>query len=92
MRDCGNNLNLVEKLRKYFLILFTAGGDRSAAKFLKSQIRKFADLQKLLDQWTPRKCGYLRICDLWAQFFAACGFAICGVSFLADLKLPQIRN
>ncbi len=39
-------------------------GGRSANKFRKSQIRKFADLNSLLDLQTFRKCGTLRICDL----------------------------
>jgi hypothetical protein len=36
----------------------------SANKFLKSQIRKFAELQNFTDLRTFRKCGNLRICDL----------------------------
>jgi hypothetical protein len=48
--------------------IFMKGG-RSANKFLKSQIRKFADIHNLLDVRTFRKGGTLRICDLWTESF-----------------------
>ncbi len=42
---------------------------RSANKFRKSQIRKFADLNDLLDLRIFRKCDLLWICDLRNQSF-----------------------
>ena len=51
-----------------FISSFCKGG-RFANKFRKSQIRKFADLNNLLDLWTCSKCGTLRICDLRTQSF-----------------------
>ncbi len=47
----------------------TGTGGRSAIKFHKSQILKFADLNILLDWRTIRKCGTLRICDLRTPSF-----------------------
>ncbi len=44
--------------------LATKGG-RSAYKFRKSHIQKFADFNSFLDLRIFRKCGTLRICDLW---------------------------
>jgi hypothetical protein len=65
-----------------FLIPFnlTTGG-RSANKFRKSQIRKFADLYNLLYLRSIRKYGYLQICDVLTQSY-----------FVIDSKLPQVRK
>ncbi len=49
--------------------------------FRKSQIRKFADLNNLLDLRTFRKCGNLRICD-FCQF---CDLQICNLR-ICDLR------
>ncbi len=56
-------------------------------KFRKSQILKFADLNFFLDLRTFRKCGNLRICNLWTIYF--CDLRIC------DLRIHfflQIHN
>jgi hypothetical protein len=45
----------------------TIKGGRSANKFRKKKIRKFADLNNLIDLRTFRKCGTLRIFDVWTQ-------------------------
>jgi hypothetical protein len=42
---------------------------RSGNKFRRSQIRKFTEINNSLDLWTFRKCGTLRIYDLWTQSF-----------------------
>ncbi len=59
---------------------------RSAGKFRKAQIRKFADLKNLLCSRTFRKCG-----DLWFTIcrpiiFVICRFVICGPSFICGLQ------
>ncbi len=55
---------------------------RSANKFCKLQIRKFANLNNLLHLRTFRNCGTLRICDLWPNLFY----------LFTDLNLPQVRK
>jgi hypothetical protein len=62
-----------------FPFLAKVGG--AVNKFSKSQIRKFSDLNNLLNLWTFRKSGALRIFDF-------------GIFFLcfAELKLLQVRK
>ncbi len=43
-------------------------GRRSVIKFRPSKIRKFADFSFYSDLRTFRKCGSLRICDLWTVY------------------------
>jgi hypothetical protein len=62
-------------------LLYDKGG-RSANNFCKSRIRKFADLNNLLDLRTLRKCDFLHICDLRNTIFL----------WFAGLKLPQVRK
>ncbi len=60
---------------------YTKGG-RSANKFFKSQIRKFAGFKFILYLETFRKGGNFRICDLRDPvFFATCRFTICGHNY-----------
>jgi hypothetical protein len=59
----------------------------------KSQIHKFADFSNLLDLRTFRKCGTLRISDLWNQsFFLICGFVICGFAVSVLKLFLQIKK
>ncbi len=44
-------------------------GGRSANKFRKLQMRKFADLHFMLFLRTFRKCDTLQICDLRTKYF-----------------------
>jgi hypothetical protein len=56
-------------------------GGRSAKKFSKTQICKFAELKIVLDLRTFRKCG--GFAD--SIFFLLCGFVICNL-WICDLQ------
>jgi hypothetical protein len=61
------SMTRIRPFRKVFGALQTIKkpkGGRSANKFRKSQIRKFAELNYFLDLRTFRECDSLRICDL----------------------------
>jgi hypothetical protein len=49
---------------KFHLCVSKVGGPQRSSANRKSQIRKFADLNNLLDLRTFRKCCTVRICDL----------------------------
>ncbi len=68
MRDCGNNLNLVENENIFSSYSLPEVTGLMINKFLKSQVRKFADLQNLL-------CGP-------STNVAICGFAVCEPNYL----------
>jgi hypothetical protein len=58
-------------------------GGRSAKKFSKTQICKFAELKIVLDLRTFRKCG--GFADLRTQSFFICGIVICNL-WICDLQ------
>ncbi len=56
----------------------------------KSQIRKFADLQKLLHLSTLRKCDKMRIGNLWTQaFMRFADLQYADQIFFAEIELPK---
>ncbi len=61
-------------------------GGRSASKFRKSQVRKFADLI-FLDSRTFRKCGNLRICVCGPNYF--CGLKTSAYSQMHSFKFKD---
>jgi hypothetical protein len=67
MRDCGNNLNLVENEENIFS---SYSLPEVTGPLVSSLNRKSVSLQltKFVRSADPRQCGYLRICDLWAHF------------------------
>jgi hypothetical protein len=68
-------------------------GERSANKFRKSQIRKFADLTIFIDLRIFSKCFSLRICDLRNTFFLRfADLQFANPIIFTDLKLPQINK
>ncbi len=68
-------------------------GGRSTTKFYKFKIRKFEDLNHLLQLRTFRKCGGFAVpvffCDL--RFCISWIWDLQAQFFFADLKLPQVR-
>jgi capsid portal protein len=59
------------------------GTGQSANLFRKLQIRKFADINNLVDL-RFRKCGTLRVCYFfYLIFFVICGFSMCGPKLFA---------
>jgi hypothetical protein len=65
----SENPKLLEEQNSFQELVQKSKGGRSAKNFSKSQIRKFADLNNLLDLRKFRKCDTSRPCDLRTQSF-----------------------
>ncbi len=75
------NLKQSRELTDLIKMFYVIKGGCSANKLCKLLIRKFADINNLLDLRTLRKCGTSRISGLRNQFLAFC-----------RLKLLQVRK